>query len=169
MTKEIKIPMIVGIILYCVTIIIDLISVIIPGIAYDIMGSSFLKNQFNEFVLPSVTVFQTTGFIMLIAFYLIMLKYKGTEKRIVGIVMIVIFCVINIVQPYIGIVEKKFFSDLFGAEGLSALTTLESFISIFTHPFTLVSTVFVIIAIGRYGIIKRENNDISDIKAGTDK
>jgi hypothetical protein len=163
MTKEVKIPMFVGIILYGIALLIDLIGVLIPDLAYVTMGATYLKDHFNGFIFPSVTIFQIIGIIMLITFYMVMQKYNGPEKRIVGIIMIVIFCVINVVQPYIRIAETQAYASFSGEKGLSALTTLESFIAMFTQPFTLVSTVFVMIAIGRYGIIKRENNNNSDI------
>ncbi len=163
MTKEVKIPMIVGIISYGFAFLICLIGVMFPGIAYDIMGASFLKDRISVTIFPSYIVFQIISIIMLIVFFLVMLKYKGSGKRIIGIVMIVLSCLINIVQPYIGIAEKQAYSGFYGAEGLSALGTLESFFALFTQPFTLVSTVFVIIAIGRYGVIKHDNNDNSDI------
>lgn len=163
MTKEVKIPMIVSIISYGFAVLIDLIGVMIPGLAFDIMGAPFLKESFNGSIFPSVTCFQIIGIIMLIVFYLIMLRYKGSEKRVIGIIMIIAYCIINVVQPYVGIAEKQFYAGLFGAEGLTALATLESFIAMLTQPFTLVSTVSVMIAIGRFGIIKRENNENSDI------
>ena len=155
--------MIVGIILYGIALLIDLLSVLIPNIAYAAMGATYLKEHFYGFIFPSVTIFQVIGIIMLITFYMVMQKYNGPEKRIVGIIMIVVFCVINIVQPYIRIAEAQAYANFSGEKGLAALSTLESFISMFTQPFTIVSTVFVMIAIGRYGIIKRENNNNSDI------
>lgn len=161
--------MFVGIILYAIALVVDLIGVLFPALAYATMGATYLKEHFIGFIFPSVTIFQVIGIIMLITFYMVMQKYNGPEKRIVGIIMIVIFCVINVIQPYIRIAEAQAYANLSGEKGLAALSTLESFISMFTQPFTIVSTVFVMIAIGRYGIIKRENNENSDIKAGTDK
>lgn len=158
--KEIKLPMIIGIILYGAALLIDLIGVLIPDIAYALMGTSFLKGSFDGFIFPLYTLFQIIGMIMLIVFYLAMLKYKGNDKRVVGIVLIVIYCVISVVLPYFEISESQFYALSYGENGLAAFGTLRSYITLFTRPFTTVSTVFVFIAIGRYGISKtQQNND----------
>ena len=95
---------------------------------------------------------------MFIAFYLVMLTYKGSERRVVGIVMIVVYCVTNAAMPYIEIPVNQVIAGFQGADGVSASASLKNFISISTSLFVIVSTVFVLIAIGRYGIIKKENN-----------
>lgn len=150
--------MIVGIILYGVALIIDLIGVLMPDLAYDLMNAPFLKGSITAFIFPLSTVFQIINIALLIAFYLIMHKYKGSEKRVIGIVFIIIYCVINVILPYALNTESQSYALLYGENVLAALGTLRTYINIFTHPFTTVSIVFVLIAIGRYGIIKKENN-----------
>lgn len=167
MTKEVKIPMIVGMILYGIALLIDLIGVLIPDISYFFTGASF---RFDGFVFPLDTVFQIIGMIMLIVFYMTMLKYKGANKRSAGIAMIAIYCVINVVFPYIGVFERQIAAQMIGSEYLTAVILLETYIALFTKPFTFVSTVFVIIAIGRYIIINDTNTQYNgwttEIKEG---
>ncbi|MBQ9482965.1 MAG: hypothetical protein IJU82_02135 [Ruminiclostridium sp.] len=156
MTKEVKIPMIVGIILYAAALLIDLIAVFAQEAVFDFMGASNLR--LDSLFFPYITVCQIIDMAMFIAFYLVMLTYKGSERRVVGIVMIVVYCVTNAAMPYIEIPVNQVIAGFQGADGVSASATLKNFISISTSLFVIVSTVFVLIAIGRYGIIKKENN-----------
>ena len=55
--KEIKIPMIVGIILYAVALIIDLIIVIMQRDVYNLMGSDSLTLLFKESIFPLISVY----------------------------------------------------------------------------------------------------------------
>ena len=172
MTKDIKIPMIVAIVLYGVALLIDLCGVILQKWVLVFMGAPGSLEFSDGFVFPITTVFQIICMIMYIVFFLIMLRYKGSEKRIIGIVMIVIYCVLTVLPPYIQTAVTRFDAVLGESVGYVITTaTLTSFRSMFITPFTTVSTVFLMIAIGRYSISKPTYNAIyegwtTEIKEG---
>lgn len=154
MAKKIKIPMIIAVILYGVTLLIDLLSVLFQGAVYEIMSGHSI--QISTFSITAVFHFVT--FIMYISFMLVMHIYKGESRRLAGILMIVVYAVIHVAMPFIKIAATSIIATLQGAELLSAFNVLETFIGLTTSPFTTVSVIFVFIAIGRYGITKRIDN-----------
>ena len=156
MTKEVKIPMIVGIIIYGIALIIDLIGVFAQKAVFDFMGADNI--HLDSLFFPYTTVCQIIVMAMFISFFLVMLFYKGHARRVAGIVMIVVYCVVNIVMPFIDIQVTRMTAIFHGENGLAAMASLKNFIGIFTSPFVTVSTVLLFVAIGRYGIINKENN-----------
>ena len=156
MTKEVKIPMIVGIILYGVALIIDLIGVFAQEAVFGFMGATGI--HLDGLMFPYTTVCQIIVMAMFIVFFLVMHSYKGSERRVVGLIFIIIYCVINVAMPFIEIPATQFVANTQGEYGVAALASLKNYIGLFTSPFVIVSTVLLFIAIGRYGIIKKENN-----------
>ena len=156
MKKEVKIPMIVGMILYGIALIIDLVSVFAQKAVFDLMGVTVI--HLSSLAFPFITVCQIAVMAMFIAFWLVMRYYKGSGRRAAGIVMIVVYCVVNIAMPFIDIQVTRMTAIFQGEEGLAAVSSLKNFIGSFTSPFVTVSTVLLFIAIGRYGIISKENN-----------
>ena len=88
MTKEVKIPMIIGIVLYGIALIIDLIGVFAQKAVFDFMGASGI--HLDSLFFPFTTVCQIIVMAMFISFFLVMLFYKGHARRVAGIVMIVV-------------------------------------------------------------------------------
>ena len=151
--KDIKIPIMIGVILYGIALLIDLGGVLLQKSVFELMGASYELLALKDNIFPLLTVYQIVVMAMYSAFLLIMFRYKGADRRTVGIVMIVVYCIISVSYPFINIADKWFTSHLKGAKELAALGTLESYITMFTSPFTTVAAVFVLIAIGRYGIM----------------
>ncbi len=159
MTKEVKIPMIVGVMLYGIVLMIDLLSVIFQKSVFESMNAPDEILNLEKSVFPPGFVNIIIVMIMLVAFLLIMFRYKGSSRRNVGIAMIVIYCITGIISPYINMIETIITTKQQGARELSAITTLSTFSNLVTSPFATVSTVLVLIAIGRYGISKTQQND----------
>ncbi len=156
--KEIKIPMITGVILYAVALIIDLTTVIMQRNVYRLMESDSLTYAFKESVFPLISVYQIVVMVMYILFMIVMFSYKGSAKRAVGIVMTAVYCVLSVAYPFIGNYVQMLAAKLKSSLELAAVSGLTSYISMYTSPFVIVSSVFIIIAIGRYGMIRTDKN-----------
>ncbi|MBR5090996.1 MAG: hypothetical protein IK093_16330 [Ruminiclostridium sp.] len=161
-TKEIKAPMTAGVIVHGIAVAADLLSVIFQNDVYKTMQGSFL----NETVFPFTVVSHIIIMVMFIVFLMTMLLYKGTSRKLAGIVMVVIYCITGVVMPLVDIFATILTGRFAGAGQLAAYNTLKTFIGMVSSPFIVVSTVLVFIAIGRYGISKQDNNTFSDIKEG---
>ena len=157
--KDIKIPIMIGVILYGIAMLIDLGGVLLQKSVFELMGAPSELLSLENNIFPLLTVCQIVVMAMYSAFLLIMFRYKGADRRTVGIVMIVVYCIINVSYPFFNIADKWFTSHLKGAKELAALGTLESYITMFTSPFTTVAAVFVLIAIGRYGILNKSETN----------
>lgn len=158
LSKEIKTPMIVGIILYGIAVLIDLCSVFAQQAVFPLYGVD-IGFYLNELVLPFVTVEHIIVMIMFVVFLIIMLKYKGNSRKTAGVAMIVVYCLIVIISPYLSWYTNIFDGKFKGAHYLAALSALSNFVSFATTPFIVISTVFVIIAVGRYMISKPDNEE----------
>ena len=155
-TSKIKIPMIIGIILYGIALLIDLLCVGLQRVLI-----SFQVTVTKEFIIfPFILVSHIAILLMYIIFLILMLKYRGSSRKTAGIIMIVIYSVVNVAYPYLIMLSNQISnatgSALYGTEYIVAKTALEWFIEVTTVPFTVVSSVFVLIAIGRYGISVKE-------------
>lgn len=152
LVKEIKIPMIVGMALYGMALLIDLCGVFSPDTVYNIMIAPFLVGVVDEFIFPVTSVFQIIIMVMYIVFFMVMLRYKGRSRRTAGIIMAALYCSVSLVCPYVEALQTYIASQLHGAEYLSSLMTMRSFIGYYTSPFVTISTVLLLISIGRYGV-----------------
>ncbi|MCR5121191.1 MAG: hypothetical protein K6B74_02090 [Ruminococcus sp.] len=151
---KVKIPMIVSVLLYSQALMGDILCVL--------WQQSFYKHQNapigNIFVFPTELVFQIIFMIMFSAFLIVMLKRKGISGRKTGIVMTVIYCVMIFAEPFVRYSVSTCTLSTLGVKYIEATTVLEKYITLYTSPFTTVSAVFLFIAVGRYGMIKHENN-----------
>lgn len=155
LSKEIKTPMIVGTILYGIAVLIDLCSVFAQHAVFPLYAD--FGSYLTELVFPFISVQHIIVMVMLAAFLLIMLKYRGNSRKTAGIAMIVVYCIIGIGSPYLSALSTIFTAKLKGAKYLAAESALNQFITAVTTPFTIVGAVFVIIALGRYVISKPHN------------
>ena len=149
--KKIRIPVITGVILYGIALIIDLGGIFFQRSVIMIMGGGPESANIDTFIFPLSTVLRIIVMIMYIVFMLVMLKYIGAYRQVAGILMITVYCIVNISSPFIDILDNALTSRLKGADELAALSAINSF-KIFTSPFAVVASVFILIAIGRYGI-----------------
>lgn len=158
--NKIKIPMIVGIVLSAIALFIDLFIFASRETVYKIMNA---PDSIKVTVFPITAVMQMIFTVLFVVFLLIMLKIKGQSTRIAAVVMTIIYCLLTISTPFIKMAYNTYLNSI-DVENIAAGGTLESFISLCTPLFTVVSTVLIFIAIGRYGtmFLQHENNDNSD-------
>ncbi len=156
--KDIKIPIMIGVILYGIALFIDLFGVLFQKSVFTIMNAPYELLSLDENIFPLISVYQMIIMIMYIIFMIVMFSYKGSAKRAVGIVMTAVYCVLSVAYPFIGNYVQMLAAKLKSSLELAAVSGLTSYISMYTSPFVIVSSVFIIIAIGRYGMIRTDKN-----------
>ncbi|MBR4759942.1 MAG: hypothetical protein IK078_07335 [Lachnospiraceae bacterium] len=144
--KTIKIPMIAGIILQGIAVLIGIIAYVgqiglgsIPGL--HITGKVF----------PDTLATMTITLLMHIVCLLVVQTSQGQSNRTYGIIMVVVYCAVNILSTYVARIAT-YFETRNGAEYIAAKSVLASTISMLTSPLCFVSLALVLIAIGRYGV-----------------
>ena len=143
--KNIKILMTIGVVVYAIALVIDIICVI----CQKSIVTGTMNISIDNHIFPFVLGYQLTAFLMYIVFFLVILTYDGNSKRTVGIVMLVVYSIVNILNPYINMISNAISARL-GSEYLAVSSYLTGIISNITAPFVVVSTVLILIAIGRY-------------------
>ena len=144
--------MIVGVILYGAAVLISLLCILFQNAVFDFMNGYAVDLCLDRPVFPLIAVYQIIILLMLATFLLVMHKYRGTHKRVAGIVMIVVYCAFAIMEPYIYLAEDWVAAIFRGENELTAIVHLSTYLVTFTLPFTTVSAVLAFMAIGRYGV-----------------
>ena len=116
-------------------------------VSHHLMYSS---NSFEDvgFVVPFSVYTMLLVLIELAVFFMVMKRYKGNSRRLVGVIMIAVW----VLLPYVWMpFSFMYLRGMYVAEiaKISGLDALLSFLS----PVTSVAGILVVIAIGRYGII----------------
>ena len=150
MDKRIKTPMIIGIILQ------GLALVIAGGCSLMQESMASMQNfKIGEKIFPDTLVTIAIIFLLHIIALLVMQTYEGESRRLIGGILAAAYCVVNIASPIISRITVIFESRK-GVEFVAAKNVLSSTISLFTSPLNLVSLMLVVIAVGRYGVMDRE-------------
>ena len=155
LAKEIKTPMIIGVALYGVAVLLNIIVTIVQKAfipAYTSMNSSGVG-----MVIPAALFINIIILFMLGVFLFVMITNKDDNRRTVGTIMIAVYLVVRFLFSFAGFIEKQIYSRR-GAEILVALSAVDNMNAIVTAPFLAVSTAFVFVAIGRYGVSDPNSN-----------
>lgn len=157
---NIKKMMTAGVILYGIAVLINLLCVLFQSSVFDFMNNHAVDINSDRLLFPLISIYQIVVLVFFSAFMLVMLKYKGSQERIIGIVMIVVYCIVAVTYPYISVAETWFTSLLGGEVVLVELTSLDAAIGFVTLPFVTVSSALMFIATGRFGV--RRESLVSD-------
>ena len=147
LNKEIKIPMIVGIILYAITLLITVLITIFQRTFISI----YHNLSEDVFVISPVLYTTVINLLMLIIFYLVMKTYKGQSRRLAATIMIIVNIVVPTIFGFSSLFATYYYSRK-GQEYLAAMSGLNTSLSLGTTIFSSVSHVLVIVALARYGI-----------------
>ncbi len=150
MDKRIKTPMIIGIVLQGLAVVIALGCYLLQG-ALPTMSN--LKT--GETVFPDSMITMVITLLLHIITLLVMQTYEGESRRMIGGILAAAYCIVNVATPIISRITA-FFDSRKGAVFIAAKGVLASMISMLSSPFTIISLVFVLIAVGRYGVLDRE-------------
>ncbi len=151
--NKVKIPMMIGVILYGLAVLID--------IGCTLMQKTIILSNVSE--APDKTFF-TTGsamhifmFVLLFLSFVVMLKYRGSSRRGLGALLLILYCVVGLMTYVFSFFKGPLIYYNYTATEVAAVTTLETYISIFTTPFTLIAAVLCVLAMGRYGVCDNVN------------
>ncbi len=152
--KRVRIPMIAGIVVYGISIVISILCALNTQNILPIFTTvEFEGNVFPPSILKSVVIL-----VLYIAFFVIMQTANGKYNRVIGIIMLVAYCIPGIVNLFWGFAENVIAAQK-GVEYLAAYSSMNTAISVVTAPFTLAAGVLVVVAIGRFGIIGKETDE----------
>ncbi|MBR4760616.1 MAG: hypothetical protein IK078_10790 [Lachnospiraceae bacterium] len=151
--NTIKKPMIAAIILQGIAVVIGLVCFL--GQA----GFGAMRNvRLTEKVFPDSLMTLMIVLLMHIICLLVMQTNDSKSNRTIGIIMTVVYCVVNILSTYITRMST-FFDSIRGVEYMAAKSVLNSTVSLITSPLCFISLALALIAIGRFGILDQETED----------
>ena len=148
--KNIKYPMFAAVILQSIAV---LITVVIYFMQAYVLKLFMHDIKVESRVLPDHLVFMVIILILYSATYSLILSYKGSSRREIGIVMTAFLIVINFVQSYFGYVLSVFYARR-GAEYLAVKSSLNTVVAFSAFPFTFIAMVLAITAYARFGVKK---------------
>ena len=144
--KCIKTPMIAALILQAICVVSFLILVLTQ--------KSFYSEHITitETTIPPSFFIQCVIMLLYIVYYLVMVTTESDSRRVVGIIMIVVYIVIHILIPVVTALVTVAASRK-GAEYLAAMNSIMPMVNFVVSPFSMIASVMVMVAISRYGII----------------
>ncbi len=145
--KNIKLLMIIGIILYAVVLLIDIFMIAIQG---SILPAG-IGTQLEGKIIPYTFYSHILVLIMYGVFMLVIASNKTDSRKTAGIIMLITYVVVNLILSLSSIIMNVLVSRR-GVEYLSGMNALTSYSSTIAEPFMLVSSMLILVAIGRYGI-----------------
>ena len=147
--KRVRIPMLAGIVVYGISIVLSVLCAVnTPAVV-----KLFSTMEYEERVFPITIIGSFITLALYIAFYFIMRSCNGKSNRVIGIIMLVAYCLPSIGNYFLAIAGNVMAAKR-GLETIAALSSVSSAISIVTLPFTLAAGVLIVVALGRFGIIE---------------
>lgn len=143
--KSIEIPMTIGVILQGLGFIIYLICIFAQRTIYP------KSINIPELIIPSDFIVLCVVLLLYVIFILVIFTSNTDSRRMLCIVMLIVYAVVRIVSPYISVLSNVIISRK-GSEYLAAAGTLSSTVSMIISPLTTVASILVVIAVGRYGV-----------------
>lgn len=153
--SNIKKPMLIGILLYVISYLIIVVMTVTQYYGTGIFVPNDIEKSLG--IIPMQIYTSLIHLLMLIVFYLIMSTYKGESRRVVEVIMFIVYVIMNAITGVAGGYLGSIFSGRKGQDYLIAYSGMSSAIQIFTSPFNAVAAILVVVAIGRYGVSKRNN------------
>ena len=157
--KEVKTPMIIGLILYAVAFL----TTVIITLGQNVFIKPFVPHNFEsgETVISPTLFSQLIMLLMMVIFFLIMKTYKGNSRRVVGGVMLAVYLVVSFIMGFVGLIGNVIYSRM-GQEYIVKLSSINQVIGFSSSLIMGVALIFVVVAIGRFGI----SDPVSDERIG---
>ena len=149
--NKVRLPMIAGIVVYGISILLSVLCALNTQAILPLFSTAqYEGNIFPPSILKSVVVL------------VIMQTSNGKYNRVIGIIMLVAYCIPGIVNLYWGLVENVMIAQK-GVEYLAAYSSMNTAVTLVTAPFTTVAGVLVVVAVARFGIIgKKSDEEVSE-------
>ena len=96
---------------------------------------------------------------MILAIILVVVinDYKGDHRRGICIALFAVMIGIGIIMIPVNVIAQQIYARVWGASHLAALASIGNAINLWTAPLQLVALPFYYVALGRYGISKKED------------
>ncbi|MBP3753336.1 MAG: hypothetical protein J6I66_00580 [Lachnospiraceae bacterium] len=146
--KRVRVPMMAGIIVYGISILLSVLCALNTPMIVNI----FSTIEYDGRVFPITIIGSLITLALYIAFYFIMNSCKGKHNRVIGIIMLIAYCLPSIGNYFLTMAGSVLAARQ-GEESLVALSAVSQAISIVTLPFNLAAGVLIVVAMGRFGII----------------
>ncbi len=147
--KRVRIPMLAGIVVYGISIVLSVLCAVnTPAVV-----KLFSTMEYEERVFPITIIGSFITLALYIAFYFIMRSCNGKSNRVIGIIMLVAYCLPSIGNYFLAIAGNVMAAKR-GVETIAVLSSVSQAISICTLPFNLAAGVLIVVALGRFGIIE---------------
>ncbi len=156
--KRVRIPMLAGIVMYGLSIVASLL-VSLNTKAVLLIFSTIEYEEGNVF--PPAIFRSMIILALYIAFYFIMRSCNGKSNRLVGIILLIVYCIPGFAGVFFSYLDNYLLVQK-GTEYVVAYSSVSTAISMVTFPFTLIASVLILAAIGRYGILEKEADSEED-------
>ena len=145
--KNVKTPLIISFIMQGLAMAIAIICVLTK--------KNFLPEDAaltGKQIIPVSVYIMGMGFLVQILFLFLIMGYEGRSRRLAAGIFTGVYCLCNIVSPWINQLILTIISRTGGAKEIAAHSLLSSTINILTSGLLVISTACFFIAVGRYGI-----------------
>jgi hypothetical protein len=156
---SVKVPMLLSVLSYGLAV----------GIGYMVVENhrniieTFTNLVYNQEIFPYSLRYMIVYLFVYILFAILMLTAKSYSRKRVGILMLGLYCLINSLLP---VVDRLVIFDAYRRNNFytAAAYELDSLITLSTNFFTVLSTMFMLVAIGRFGMcnVKKGESDDED-------
>ncbi len=143
--KSIEILMIIGVILHGLSFIVYLICIFAQQSIYP------ASINITELIIPADFIVLCIILMLYVIFMLAIFTSNTDSRRLLCIVMLIVYAIVRVLSPYISMLSNVILSRR-GAEYIAAAGTLTSTVNLIISPLTIVASILVIVAVGRYGI-----------------
>ena len=153
------VPMLLSVLFYLIAV----------GIGYSVMENhrriieTFTNLVYNQEQFPYSLRYMIVYLFVYILFMILMLTAKSYSRKRVGTLMLWLYCIMNCLLP---VVDRLVIFDAYKRNNFytAAAYELDSLITLSTHCFTVISTMFMLVAIGRFGMcnVKKGESDYED-------
>ena len=159
--KRVRVPMLAGIIVYGISILLSVLCALNTPMIVNI----FSTIEYDGKVFPITIIGSLITLALYIAFYFIMNSSNGKHNRVIGIIMLIAYCLPSIGNYFLTMAGSVLAARQ-GVERIAVLSAVSQAINIVTLPFNLAAGVLIVVALGRFGIM--ENITASEEKKTED-
>lgn len=159
--KRVRVPMLAGIIVYGISILLSVLCALNTPMIVNI----FSTIEYDGKVFPITIIGSLITLALYIAFYFIMNSSNGKHNRVIGIIMLIAYCLPSIGNFFLTMAGSVLAARQ-GVERIAVLSAVSQAINIVTLPFNLAAGVLIVVALGRFGIM--ENITASEEKKTED-
>lgn len=153
-SKNIKIPAYISMGLHIAVFTVALLIVSMQEQVVKLFG---LRGIEGIHVFPPAIVGLGIEMILAIILVVVINDYKGDHRRGICIALFAVMIGIEILMIPVNIIAQQIYARVWGTNHIAVFASLGSALNLWTAPLQLVALPFYYVALGRYGISKKED------------